>query len=138
MSFTIAEDDAEQIGFLLLPEFPIYALILAIEALRMCNKNRGRGLYSWHLIAADEWEVQAGNGMTLTPQGTIATIEALPRVIVCAGNQPTQYITKPLLNWLRRLARHGSALGAIDTGTLTLPQAGVPDRYPAPLPCAAT
>jgi AraC family carnitine catabolism transcriptional activator len=129
MSFTIAEDDAEQIGFLLLPEYPIYALILAIEALRIANQNSGRRLYSWHLIAADEREVQAGNGMTLTPQGTIATIEALPSVIVCAGNQPTQYITKPLLNWLRRLARHGSALGAIDTGTFTLAQAGVLDGY---------
>src|SRR5258708_15300487 len=137
MPFAIAEDDVEQIGFVVLPEFPIYALILAIEALRIANQNSGRRLYSWHLIAADEREVQAGNGMTLTPQGTIATIEALPSVIVCAGNQPTQYITKPLLNWLRRLARHGSALGAIHTGTFTLAQAGGLDGYHVTLHCEA-
>jgi AraC family carnitine catabolism transcriptional activator len=129
MTFAIAEDDVEHIGFLLLPEYPIYALILAVEALRIANQNSGRRLYSWYFIAADEREIQAGNGMTLTPQGTIATIQTMPSVIVCAGNQPTQFITKPLLNWLRRLARHGAALGAIDTGTFTLAQAGVLDGY---------
>jgi AraC family carnitine catabolism transcriptional activator len=133
MPFEITDDPVEPIGFLLLPEFPIYALILAIEALRIANQNSGHRLFSWSLIATGEHEVPAGNGMTLAPQQTIATVGALPTVIVCAGNEPTQHITKPLLSWLRRLARHGAALGAIDTGTFTLAEAGVLEGYHATL-----
>jgi AraC family carnitine catabolism transcriptional activator len=129
MAFEFAEDNIEQVGFLLLPEFPIYALILAIEALRIANQNSGRRLFSWSLIATDEHEVPAGNGMTLAPHRTIATAGSPPTIIVCAGNEPMQHVTKPLLSWLRRLARHGSAIGAIDTGAFALAQAGVLDGY---------
>jgi transcriptional regulator GlxA family with amidase domain len=119
------EETVEQIGVLLLPEYPIYALILAIEALRVANQNSGHRLFSWHLIGLEPGEVQAGNGMTLSPEMTIQTAPLLPTVLVCAGNQPTQFITPRLLNWLRRLDRHGARLGAIDTGAFALAAAGV-------------
>ncbi len=119
----------DQIGFLLLPEFPIYALILATEALRIANQNAGRTLYDWHLISIDGQPVKAGNGLLLPTDGSIQTIQRLPTVIVCAGNRPTQHIGKPLLAWLRRLARHGATLGALDTGAFTLAAAGLLDGY---------
>ena len=46
----------------------------------------------------------------------IADVPWYPTVFVCGGNHPLQHVDKRLLNWLRRLARHGSTLGAIDTG----------------------
>ena len=33
-------------------------------------------------------------------------------MLVVAGNQPTQHLTRSLLAWLRRLDRHGTLLGA--------------------------
>lgn len=36
-------DSTEKVGFLLLPEFPIYALIPAIESLRIANQNAAAG-----------------------------------------------------------------------------------------------
>jgi AraC family carnitine catabolism transcriptional activator len=53
----------------------------------------------------------------------------LQTLVVCAGNQPTQHITRPMLSWLRRLERHGTVLGAIDTGAFTLAAAGLLDGY---------
>ena len=50
----------EEIGFLLLPEFPIYALILAVEALRVANQNAGRSLFATRLFTADGRPVAAG------------------------------------------------------------------------------
>ena len=36
-----SETEVVRYGFLLLPEFPMYALIPAIEALRVANQNKG-------------------------------------------------------------------------------------------------
>lgn len=120
---------AEPVGFLLLPECPIYALILALEALRIANQNAGQRLFSTHLFTVDGRPVRAGNGMALVPDSGIGAVPFFPTVIVCAGNQPIQHITKPLLHWLRRLARHGALLGAVDTGAFTLAAAGLLDGY---------
>jgi len=116
-------------GFLLLPEFPMYALIPAIEALRIANQHRGRKLYSWHLFSPDGRPVRAGNGMSVPVEGAIADVPWFPTLFVCAGNHPTLYGTKRVLNWLRRLARHGAVLGAIDTGIFALAAAGLLDGY---------
>lgn len=116
---------AERIGFLLLPEFPIYALIPAVEALRVANQNSGQRLFTWQLLSADGEPVEAGGGMLMTPDAGIAAVRFCPTVIVCAGNHPTQHIGPALLNWLRRLDRHGATLGALDTGAFMLAEAGL-------------
>ena len=117
--------DVSRFGFLLLPEFPIYALVPALEALRIANQNYGRKLYDWVLISEANQSVRAGNGMSLTVDATTKDISWLPTVFVFGGNHPTQHLSKQLLNWLRRLARHGAVLGGIDTGTFALAEAGL-------------
>lgn len=128
---TQAQNESEivRFGFLLLPEFPIYALIPALEALRLANQNRGRKLYNWHLFSTDGKPVKAGNGMSLPVEAAIADVSWFPTVFVFGGNHPTQHVTKRLLNWLRRLARHGAVLGAVDTGVFALAEAGLLDGY---------
>ena len=117
--------DVRRIGFLLLPEFPLYALVPAIEALRLANQNRGRRLYDWQLISHDGCPVSAGNGMQMSVHCGIADAQFLPALVVVAGNHPLAHITRALLIWLRRLDRHGALLGAIDTGLFALAEAGL-------------
>lgn len=119
----------EKVGFLLLPEFPIYALILALESLRVANQNAGRRLFSTHLFTVDGAPVAAGNGMTLVPERGIADVPFFPTAMVFSGNAPTRYLNRALLNWLRRLERHGAMLGAVDTGTFALAAAGLLEGY---------
>ena len=64
------ESETVRYGFLLLPEFPIYALIPAIEALRIANQNRGRKLYSWHLF----FEVAAIVGLAIGALGVTGLV----------------------------------------------------------------
>lgn len=116
-------------GFLLLPEFPLYALVPAMEALRIANQNHGRKLYDWLLLSESGSSVRSGNGMSLSVDATIKEISWLPTVLVFAGNHPTQHISKQLLNWLRRLGRHGTTMGGIDTGTFALAEAGLLDGH---------
>jgi len=130
-STTVSPSGGEVVryGFLLLPEFPMYALIPAIEALRIANQNRGRKLYTWHLFSPDGKPVRAGNGMSVPVEAAVANVPWFPTLFVCAGNHPMQYGTKHVLNWLRRLGRHGAVLGAFDTGVFALAAAGLLDGY---------
>jgi len=116
-------------GFLLLPEFSLYSLIPAIEALRIANQNSGRKLYSWLLLSADGKPVKACNGMSLTVDAGIGDVPWFPTVFVCGGNHPTQHLGQRVLSWLRRLARHGAVLGCLDTGAFALAAAGLLDGY---------
>ncbi|HZT19864.1 MAG TPA: GlxA family transcriptional regulator [Dongiaceae bacterium] len=127
------DSEVVRYGFLLLPEFPMYALIPATEALRIANQNRGRKLYSWHLFSPDGKPVRAGNGMSVPVEAAITDVSWFPTLFICAGNHPTQYASKRVLNWLRRLARHGAVLGAFDTGVFALAAAGLLDGYKATL-----
>jgi len=122
-------DRTERIGLLLLPEFPLYAFVLATEALRVANQNAGERLFSSHLITLDGRPVPAGNGMTVVPDLAIGDAPFLPTVIVFACNHPEKHVSRKLLAWLRRLDRHGALLGAVDTGQFALAEAGLLDSY---------
>ena len=119
----------EPFGFLLLPEFPLYALIPALESLRIANQNAGQRLFSGHLFSLDGRPVAAGNGMTLVPERAIAEVPFFPTVIVCGGNHPLKHVDRKALAWLRHLERHGARLGAIDTGAFALAAAGLLDGH---------
>jgi AraC family carnitine catabolism transcriptional activator len=117
------------IHFLLLPDFPLYALVPATDALRIANQNAGSKLYDWSFVSASGGAVRSNNGMAVDQTLAIAPGLLPECVIVCGGNEPTQHLTKPLLSWLRRLAAHGSSLGALDTGAFALAAAGVLNNY---------
>jgi AraC family carnitine catabolism transcriptional activator len=121
--------ELHRIAFFLVPEFPIYAVIPATEALRIANQNSGQSLYQWSFVSLDGKAVRAGNGMTVAPDASIEGDPSFTTLIVCAGNHPTQYLDRRLLNWLRRLDRHGIVLGALDTGSFALAAAGLMKGY---------
>jgi AraC family carnitine catabolism transcriptional activator len=117
------------ICFLLMPEFPLYALVPAIEALRLANQNSGSVLYEWSFASTDGGRVSAGNGFSLEHTQQISRDFSPEFVIVCAGNQPTDFLDRKLLDWLSRRAAFGAQLGAIDTGAFALAAAGVITGY---------
>lgn len=113
------------IHFVLLPDFPLYAVVPATEALRIANQNSGLTLYDWRFVSAGGGPVRAGNGMSIEATLPIATGPLPNCLIVCSGNEPLQHLSKALLSWLRRLSAHGVVLGAFDTGVFALAAAGV-------------
>lgn len=113
------------ITFLLLPEFPLYGLTPAIEALRIANQYADERVYEWLFVSIDGRPVAASNGMIFDVQGGIGEGEVAGLVFVLAGNHPLRHVSKTALNWLRRLDRHGAELGMIDTGAFVLAEAGL-------------
>lgn len=118
-----------RIDFLLLPDFPLYAVVPAIEALRLANQNAGQRLYDWSFLSVSGGAVRASNGMAIEATHAISPKLLPTTLVVCAGNEPMQHLTRALLDWLRRLAAHGSVLGALDTGAFALAAAGVLAGY---------
>lgn len=124
-----SEGSPEPIGFLLVPKFSMIAFTTAVEPLRSANRMSGRRLYSWHLFSKDGGPVTASNGIAVTPEGAIASVESFPTMIVCGGIDVHLYHDKAVFSWLRRLARQGARIGAICTGSHVLARAGLLDGY---------
>ena len=118
-------------NLILQPEFPLNALILASDALRIANQNSGQTIFSWSFVTDDGNAVRASNGMWIDADCSIATMPTGQVYLLFEGNLPTQKISQKLLNQLRQAARFGAIVGGIDTGAFALAQAGLigRDRY---------
>lgn len=129
--FGPVQETPQRIGFLLLPKFSLLAFASAVEPLRMANTLSGRALYDWVLLSEDGSPVAAVNGMRSVVDSAIGAAPRLPAVVVMASYEHEAVITQPVVNWLRRAATFGTALGAVDTGSFVLAAAGLLDGYRA-------
>lgn len=117
--------DPTRFVFVLQPEFPISAAILASEALRIANQNSGQEHFAWQFVSETGEQVRASNGMRLRAD---ADFEGAWRADVCLlfeGNLPTQHVSRKLLAYLRNASRFGAVVGGVDTGAFALSQAGL-------------
>ena len=111
--------------FFLLPGFPIYGLIPALESLRIANQNAGLNLFRWRLSGERAPFVSSGNGMALKVDGHIRN-ESLPDfVMIFAGNEPPQNLSAATLAWLRRAHKAKKFVVGIDTGVFAMAEAGL-------------
>ncbi|MBV7514719.1 AraC family transcriptional regulator with amidase-like domain [Pseudomonas sp. 478] len=114
--------------FLLMPGFSAIGFISAIEPLRVANRFRGE-LYRWHVLSADGGAVLASNGMSVNADAALEPLKKGATLLVVAGFEPLKFTTPALEHWLRRLDNEGVTLGAIDTGSFILAEAGLLDGH---------
>ena len=119
----------ESVGFLLLSRFSMMAFTSAVEPLRVANRMAGRALYRWRVFTLDGQPVCASNGLSVVADASLAEPLEVTSLIVVASFDPEQHLRAPLLSCLRHVARHGVALGAMDTGAWPLAAAGLLDGY---------
>jgi transcriptional regulator GlxA family with amidase domain len=115
----------QRFGFLLIPNYSMIAVTLAIEPLRLANRTAGRDLYEWQLLTVDGEPVAASNGILQTPVVAMEQAEGIDTVVVCGGVDVHRHEDRTLLAWLRRIDRMGVDLGAICTGGHVLAKAGL-------------
>jgi len=94
--------------FILQPEFPINALILASEALRIANQNSGSNLFAWHYASVDGAPVRASNGMWMEVEFSLGDLPKADYLFLFEGNLPTQRNSSELLARLRSARRYGA------------------------------
>lgn len=115
----------ELIGFLLVPQFSMMAFSSAVEPLRVANRLAGRQLFDWRAWSADGEPVKASNGWPIPVEGPLSALTDIPTLIVCSSFEPDEGATRSTLASLRRLARRGTEIGALDTGAWILAAAGL-------------
>ncbi len=122
---------SQNIGFLLLPGFAMMGFSSAVEPLRAANRISGLPLYNWTILTETGSVMTASNGIEITPHGSIFQKSLqLDAIIVCAGLTDVRFMnSRPLLDWLRKLASRGCVMGAISTGSEVLANAGLLDNY---------
>jgi transcriptional regulator GlxA family with amidase domain len=113
--------------FLLLERFTLIAFAGAIEPLRLANQVSGRSLYGWVLASENGRDATCSNGTVLRSEIGLSEILRDDTVMVCGGLDVADATSKPILNWLRREARRGAAIGALCTGAWAVAKAGLLD-----------
>ena len=77
-----AADDLPSFNFILQPEFPVNALILATAALRIANQNSGQELFEWLMVSDSGEAVRASNGMWVSVAHNLANFPRADFLIV--------------------------------------------------------
>ncbi len=113
--------------FLLLDNFTMLSFAGAIEPLRIANRILGRKAYTWLLAGENGQEATCSNGAAFRLDIGLEEIEREDTILVCGGIDVQQATTKSILNWLRREARRGVAVGGLCTASYTLAKAGLLD-----------
>ena len=111
--------------FLLLDQFSMIAFTSAIEPLRLANSFNDKPLYSWTLVSETGKTAMTSSNIEVNVSGTLGDLNRNDTIIVCGGLNIKENTTKPVLNWLRREARKGMAVGGLCTASYTLAAAGL-------------
>jgi transcriptional regulator GlxA family with amidase domain len=111
--------------FLLLDNFTMLSFASAIEPLRIANRVVGAPVYRWVLAGEGDGVVNCSNGAAFTLDIGLSEIDRDDTILVCGGIDVQKSTTKGILNWLRREARRGVAIGGLCTGAYALAKAGL-------------
>lgn len=115
-----------RVAFVLAPQFPMLAFAAAIDPLRVANRLSGKPLFEWRLTSVDGQPVSASNAIPVAVHGSLDELRDIDLVVVCVGLEPLQFGRQHKIHHqLRRLAHHGSAIGAVSCGTFVLAEAGL-------------
>lgn len=115
-----------RVAFLLVPRFSMMAFAAGVEPLRAANRLSGAQLFDWQLVSADGSPVEASNGISVAAQRPLAELGRVDMLITCAGLEAPEIERNiKVHHQLRRLAHHGSIVGAISSGSFLLAEAGL-------------
>ncbi len=113
--------------FVLLENFTLLSFSSAIESFRIANRMAGRTVYSWTLAGEGGVTAHSSAGVDVPLDSDLVELQRDSTVILCGGIDVQVATTKKLLNWLRREARRGVAIGGLCTAAYSMARAGLLD-----------
>ena len=117
-------------GFLLLDNYSAVAFTLAVETLRLANRELGHQAYRWQILTLGEQPVYSSSNLQIVSDGTIDSCD-VDTLFVCGGMRIEDTWSKPLMMNLKKLARLKVNLGSLCTGAYVLARSGLLDDYRA-------
>ena len=119
------ESKTQTFVFLLTENYSLMSYACAVEPLRLANWATGQELYRWRLSADGGEFAECSNGQrTLVDMGfeEIGRDEVL---LICSGTHVKNTTTRNLLQYIRREARRGIAIGGLCNATYIMARAGL-------------
>lgn len=113
--------------FVVVPRFNLTTLITMIETMRIGNYLSSERLFSWEVTSFDGLNLSASNGVRV--QLDIEPEQTAPadQVFVLASWGGEHYQNKALASWLRKRARRGERICAVELGCYLVARAGLMD-----------
>jgi len=127
VSLDIRDKRPRRFVFVLLDNFTMLCFASAIEALRIANRMSDAELYSWKVIGEGGDIMRCSAGTTFKLDGDLDELARDDTILLCGGMNVSASTTKRLLNWVRREARRGAAIGGLCTAGYSLAKAGLLD-----------
>lgn len=115
---------------LVLQETNTLSLAAAVDPLRAANRQAGRRLFDWEFATPDHRDVMLTSGLTV-PGAPLHRVGSCDVIIVVAGFDLQRQSTPQLRSSLRRVARPGTWVAAIDGGPWIAAHAGLLDGHRA-------
>lgn len=125
----MTHDETIRIGFLIFPGFPMACLTSMIEPLRAANEISGKEAFGWRLLSEDGQRVEASAGVWFEPDQSLENCDGVDQLFLLSGPSSSFANRTPSEGKLRKLARHGVAMGAISGGVFPLARSGLLDGY---------
>jgi len=126
---TDGNHETHRFGFILVPNFSMIAFTSAVEPLRLANRVADTTLYAGTTYSTDGEAVTASNGISVNVDGSLSEAQNLQTVFVCAGLDVHLHCEPQLINRLRHMASHGTAIGGLCTASHIMAKAGLLDGY---------
>ena len=122
-----APDAPRRFVFVLLDQFTLLCYSCAVESLRIANRMAGQRLYEWRVIGEGGETAQCSAGTSFQLDGGLEDVQRGDTIVLCGGIDVSSATTKPLLNWVRKIARRGVSIGGLCTAGYSLAKAGLLD-----------
>lgn len=119
--------DTTRLGFLIFPGFPMSCLTSAIEPLRAANEIAGQTAFEWALISETGQRVDSSAHVGFDPDCALGEVDALDYLFLLSGPNGMFQSPKRAFSQMRRLARHGVAMGGVSGGVFPLARSGLLD-----------
>ncbi|MCE8513901.1 GlxA family transcriptional regulator [Ruegeria pomeroyi] len=113
--------------FVVVPRFNLTTLITMIETMRIGNYLSSERLFSWEVTSFDGLKLGASNGVRVHLDVEPDQTAPADQVFVLASWGGEHYQNKALASWLRKRARRGERICAVELGCYLVARAGLMD-----------
>lgn len=119
--------------FLLTPGYTSMMFSMAMETLSVANRMAGRVLFPTVVCSEGGVPVRDSLGAEFPIDHGLEEFGRDDTIFICSGAEVRKAATPAVLQWVRRCARQGSAIGGLSTGAWIMAKAGLMDGLPATL-----
>ncbi len=131
MSKTQTHATPKRFVFALLPNYSVMSFSNALETLRIGNLLAGETCFEWRICAEGGRTVKDSLGAEFPVDMPFEDLRRDDTIIVCSGTDVRKTCSDAIVNWLRRNARLGVAIGGLNTGAYVMAKAGLLDGHKA-------